>query len=238
MSTPQLTQNRGRQTKVALKVTMAVTGLIFVCFVLFHMYGNLKLFMGEEAFNHYAEFLQKDLLYPILPKTGGVWLLRAVLGLALVLHVVAALVTWKRGKAARGPVQYKVKKGVKKQYTYGGTATMRYGGIFIFLFVAFHLSQFTIAKFNVGALDIDSKHDPYGLVVSSFQVWWVYLIYLLAMIFLALHVNHGVFSALATLGLERTGREKGFRVLALVCALALLIGFMLPPTAILFGLIS
>ena len=58
------------------------------------------------------------------------------------------------------------------------------------------------------------------------------------MVFLALHVNHGVFSALATLGLERTGREKGFRVLALVCALALLIGFMLPPTAILFGLIS
>ena len=212
---------------------MAVTGLIFVCFVLFHMYGNMKLFFGQEAFNHYAEFLQKDLLYPILPKTGGVWLLRAVLGLALILHVWAAIKTWKRGKAARGPVQYKVKKGVKKQNTYGGTATMRWGGLFILFFVIFHLCQFTIVKFNVGAETFECN-NPYLLVVSSFQVWWVYLIYLLAMIFLALHVNHGVFSALATLGLERTGREKGFRVLALLCALALLVGFMLPPTAILF----
>ncbi|MBR5951476.1 MAG: succinate dehydrogenase cytochrome b subunit [Actinomycetaceae bacterium] len=236
MSTPQLTQNRGRQTKVALKVTMAVTGLIFVLFVLFHMYGNLKLFLGQEEFDTYAKFLQEDLLVPILPHTGGVWLLRLVLVTALVLHVVAALVTWKRGKAARGPVQYKVKKGVKKQYTYGGVNTMRYGGLFILLFVAFHLAQFTIVKFDVSAGNA-VEGSPYSLVVASFQVWWVYLIYLLAMIFLALHVNHGVFSALATLGLERTGREKGFRVLALICALAVLLGFMLPPTAILFGLI-
>ncbi len=219
---------------------MAVTGLIFVLFVLFHMYGNLKMLMGQEAFDHYAHFLQEDLLYPILPHKGGVWLMRIGLLIALVLHVWAAISTWKRGIEARGPEQYKVKKGQKKSYIYGRAETMRFGGLFILFFIVFHLFQFTIAKFNVGDLDatVNGDPSPYMLVVSSFQVWWVWLIYLVAMIFLALHVNHGVFSALATLGLERTGREAGFRALSAICALALLVGFMLPPTAILFGLVS
>lgn len=236
MSTPQLTQNRGRQTRVALKVIMAVTGLIFVLFVLFHMYGNLKLLMGAEAFDHYAEFLQEDLLYPILPHKGGVWLMRLGLLLCLVLHVYAAISTWKRGKRARGPEQYQIKKGSKKSYTYGSATTMRWAGLFLLFFIIFHLCQFTIMKFDVGGNAVEGS--PYSLVVSSFGVWWVYLIYLIAMVCLALHVNHGVFSALATLGLERTGREAGFRVLAAVCAIALLIGFLLPPTCVLFGLIS
>lgn len=215
---------------------MAVTGLIFVLFVLFHMYGNLKMLMGQEAFDHYAHFLQEDLLYPILPHKGGVWLMRLGLGVALILHVWAAASTWQRGNAARGPAQYKVKKGQKKSYLYGRTETMRYGGLFLLFFIVFHLLQFTAVKFDVGGNATEGS--PYSLVVSSFQVWWVWLIYLVAMICLALHVNHGVFSALATLGWERTGREAGFKVLSLICAAALLIGFMLPPTAILFGLIS
>ena len=215
---------------------MAVTGLIFVLFVLFHMYGNLKMLMGQEAFDHYAHFLQEDLLYPILPHKGGVWLMRLGLGVALILHVWAAVSTWKRGNAARGPAQYKVKKGQKKSYLYGRTETMRYGGLFLLFFIVFHLLQFTFVKFDLGGNATDGS--PYSLVVSSFQVWWVWLIYLVAMVCLALHVNHGVFSALATLGWERTGREAGFKILSLICAAALLIGFMLPPTAILFGLIS
>lgn len=215
---------------------MAVTGLIFVLFVLFHMYGNLKMLMGQEAFDHYAHFLQEDLLYPILPHKGGVWLLRLCLLLALVLHVWAAISTWMRGVAARGPEQYKVKKGSKKSYLHGSATTMRWAGLFLLFFIVFHLLQFTVVKFDVGGNATDGS--PYSLVVSSFSIWWVWLIYLVAMIFLALHVNHGVFSALATLGLERSGREKGFKVLSGICALALLVGFMLPPTAILFGLIA
>ena len=237
VSTTPLIQKRGRQTRVALKVTMAVTGLIFVLFVLLHMFGNLKILLGQEAFDAYAHYLQHDALTPILPDGGAVMLLRVVLIVSLVLHAYAGIKLWMIGNAARGPVKYKVKKGVKKQYTYGSAATMRHGGLFLLFFLVFHLLQFTIVKFDVSGGNAQDG-SIYSLVVASFQIWWVYLIYLTAMIFLALHVNHGVFSALATLGLERTGRESLFKVIAAVSALALLVGFMLPPTAIFLGMIS
>ena len=236
VSTTPLIQKRGRQTRVALKVTMAVTGLIFVLFVLLHMFGNLKILLGQEAFDAYAHYLQHDALTPILPDGGAVMLLRLVLIVSLVLHAYAGIKLWMIGNAARGPVKYKVKKGVKKQYTYGSAATMRHGGLFLLFVLVFHLLQFTIVKFDVSGNAQDGS--IYSLVVASFQIWWVYLIYLVAMIFLALHVNHGVFSALATLGLEHTGREQLFTLIAAICAIALLVGFMLPPTAILLGLIS
>ncbi|MCF2706889.1 succinate dehydrogenase cytochrome b subunit [Arcanobacterium haemolyticum] len=227
---------RGWQTTVALKVTMAITGLIFVLFVLFHMYGNLKMFMGAEAFNHYAHFLQEDLLYPILPHKGGVWLMRIGLLVAILLHIYCAAKLWKRAKAARGS-KYKVSSGTKKQLTYS-SRTMKYGGIILIAFIIFHILQFTALKINVGG-DYKSM-EPYDRVIAGFSAdnWWVWLVYFIAMCALAMHVRHGVFSALATLGLETREREIGFNVIAWICAVALLIGFMLPPTAILVGWIS
>ncbi|RTE50591.1 MULTISPECIES: succinate dehydrogenase cytochrome b subunit [unclassified Actinobaculum] len=234
MATSSLPVKRGRQTTVALKVAMAVTGLIFVLFVLFHMYGNLKLFMGAEAYNHYAEWLHEDLLYPILPHKGGVWILRVVLLLALCIHVFAAYKTWQRGRQGRG-AKYKVTKGKKRRLTYA-SRTMRYGGLILFAFIIFHILQFTALKINIGANY--SMVSPYERVVAGFSVWWCWLIYLIAMCALCLHVRHGVFSALATLGLDTRQREFAFNLIAWACALALLIGFMAPPTAILVGWIS
>ncbi len=227
---------RGWQTTVALKVTMALTGLIFVFFVLFHMYGNLKIFMGADAFNHYAHFLQEDLLHPILPHKGGVWLLRIVLLVSILLHVYCAAKLWARGKAARGS-KYKVTSGSKKKLTYA-SRTMRYGGIILIAFIIFHILHFTALKINVGG-DYATM-APYDRVVTAFSAdnWWVWLFYFIAMAALAMHVRHGVFSALATLGLETREREVAFNVIAWLCALALLVGFMLPPTAILVGWIS
>lgn len=217
---------------------MAVTGLIFVGFVLFHMYGNLKLFQGKETFDHYAHFLQNDLLYPILPHRGGLYLLRIGLALSLVLHVGSAAHLYLRNRRARGS-QYKVKRGVKKSQSYA-SRTMKVGGVILLLFIIFHILHFTALRINVGG-DY-SQLSPYERVVTAFDGGSAasiacYLFYLAAMCALALHVRHGVFSALATLGLDRRRREVMFNGIAWFCALALLIGFMAPPTAVLFGLI-
>nr|NLD40636.1 succinate dehydrogenase [Actinomycetales bacterium] len=62
-----LAPKRGaRNTTVAWKILMAVTGLFFVFFVVFHMYGNLKMLQGPEAYNGYALWL-REAFYPILP---------------------------------------------------------------------------------------------------------------------------------------------------------------------------
>ena len=67
---------------------MAVSGIVFVGFVLTHMYGNLKAFAGHDAFNEYAHHL-RTFGEPMLPYEGLLWVIRVGLIAALVVHVAA-----------------------------------------------------------------------------------------------------------------------------------------------------
>ena len=212
---------------------MAGTGLVFVGYVLLHMYGNLKALAGEESFNTYAEHL-RTLGEPILPYGGLLWIVRVVLILSLVGHVYAAYSLWARAGNARR-TKYAAAKRASR------TAWMRWGGTFLLLFLVWHLLHFTILKIspNAAADGPDVENNPYRLVVASFQVPWMTLIYVLAMLALALHLSHGVFSASQTLGL--TGSAAAYRRARLVGHAAAVVvagGFLLPPLAILFGLIK
>ncbi len=85
---PELVKgSRAARTTIALKILMAVSGLLFIGFVLGHMYGNLKAFSGEESFNEYAHHL-RELGTPMLPPYEGfLWIMRVGLLAALVVHV-------------------------------------------------------------------------------------------------------------------------------------------------------
>lgn len=212
---------------------MAVAGALFVFYVLMHMYGNLKVFWGREAFNGYAHHL-RVLGEPILPYAGFLWIFRALLILALLVHVGFGLHLWGKARRAR-PERYTVKRTVAATLS---SKAMRWGGVALLLFLVWHLLQFTILKFNVGSGDV-GKHDPYGLVVASFNVWWCVLIYLVALACLGMHLHHGVWSAAQTLGFTSTAASRRLWKLAgLVIALVVSVGFALPPLAILFGLIG
>ncbi|QRV01798.1 succinate dehydrogenase cytochrome b subunit [Arcanobacterium phocisimile] len=230
-------ENRGRKTTVALKVLMAVTGLFIVLFLLFHAFGNFKMFLGAEEYNHYADWLKHGLLYPILPKLWALWIFRIVLLTCIFGHMYAAIKLWKRGNDARGHEKYKVNSGSKVGVKYSYTAaTMRYGGIIIALFVVFHILQYTVLALQLGGPY--EAHDPYSNMIYGFSLWWVWLIYFISLGSIALHVSHGVWSALATLGLNTRRREHAFKIVAGVVGLAVFLGFMIPPTAILFGFIG
>ncbi|PID97025.1 MAG: succinate dehydrogenase [Actinomycetales bacterium] len=224
------------RTSVFLKFTMATTGALFVFYVLMHMYGNLKILAGTEAFDSYAEHL-RELLMPILPYSGFLWLFRALLVLSLVVHVYAALSLWGRANRAR-PQRYAVKtvaSGVRR------SPMMRWGGIALLLFLVFHLVQFTIPKVNFnGAFSAEQIGNSTGqLVIASFQLWWVVLIYVLAMVALGLHLFHGVWSAAQTFGLTNTARSRTIaHAVAHLTAAVVVIGFLVPPLAILFGIVK
>ncbi|HET6969340.1 MAG TPA: succinate dehydrogenase cytochrome b subunit [Ornithinibacter sp.] len=222
-----------RRTTIALKLLMAVTGLVFVGYVLLHMYGNLHVFAGEEAFNEYAETL-RTIGEPFLPYGGLLWIIRVVLILSLVGHAYAAFTLWSRAGGARRTKYAAAKTAMR-------TAWMRWGGVFLLLFLAWHLLHFTILKIspNADATGPDVENNPYRLVVASFQVPWMTLIYVLALVALAMHLAHGVFSAQQTLGV--TGTPAAYRrakVIGGVTALVVAGGFLVPPLAILFGLIK
>ncbi|WP_345040685.1 succinate dehydrogenase cytochrome b subunit [Georgenia daeguensis] len=228
-STVPTTPRRARYTTVALKWAMAISGLLFVLFVLAHMYGNLKAFSGQEAFDSYAHSL-RTLLYPYLPHEGFLWIQRVVLLVAVVVHVGAAVALWRRARTAR-PRRYVVSKRTAQTYS---ARTVRWGGLILLAFIIFHLLQFTTLTINVGG----TFDSPYERLVAAFSHWWLYLVYLVAIVMLTMHVRHGVWSSLQTLGASDRTRQRAINVVAYLVAAALLVGFMLPPTAILLGFVN
>ena len=224
-------QARSTRTTIALKLLMATSGVIFIGFVLVHMYGNLKAFGGHDAFNEYAEHL-RTFGEPILPRSGLLWIIRVVLIVSLVVHVAAAVALWRRARRAR-PVKYVMKKRTGATFA---SLMMRWGGVTILLFIVWHLINFSIGKVNVtgGATD-----DPYNLMVDTFDTWWLTIVYLVAMAMLGAHLHHGIFSATQTLGLTSNARARTLsKRVAFTLAVIIAGGFSLVPLFVLFGVIS
>ena len=212
---------------------MAVSGLIFIGFVFGHMYGNLKAFAGHDAFNEYAAHL-RTLGTPILPHGGFLWIARTVLILALVTHVVTGLKLWRRAKRAR-TVKYQVKKHTG---AIPASLILRWAGVAIFLFLIWHLLEFTIVKIDVSRTGVQ-LHDPYALMVASFQVWWLTLIYLAALTMLGAHLHHGFWAACQTLGFNGSARARATsRRFSLILALVITVGFAAVPVSVLLGIIE
>lgn len=223
--------SRSTRSTIALKMLMAVSGIIFILFVLLHMYGNLKAFAGHDAYNEYAEHL-RTIGEPMLPHSGLLWVIRAVLVVSLVVHVYAAVTLWHRAGKAR-TVKYQVKKNAASSFS---SRFMRWGGLTLLVFIVWHLLNFTIGKVNVSG---GATNDPYNLLVDSFDVWWLTLIYLVAMAALALHLHHGVWSSAQTLGLTNNAKaRRNAKTLGWIVAVVIAGGFSLVPVFVLAGVIS
>jgi succinate dehydrogenase / fumarate reductase cytochrome b subunit len=222
---------RSTRSTIALKITMAVSGLIFVLWVLAHMYGNLKAFAGHDAFDEYAAHL-RTMGQPILPHAGALWIIRCILIVAIVAHVASAVVLWRRARRAR-TTRYQVKRN---RHSSLSSRTMRWGGICLLLFIVWHLINFTAPRVNVTG---GSTADPYNLTVDSFDTWWLTLIYLAAMLALGMHIRHGVWSACQTLGwTSTTGARHRAKQLGIVLAVVIAGGFSLVPIFVLAGVIT
>ena len=222
------------RSTVALKALMAVTGLIMLGYLLAHMYGNLKVFAGESAFNEYAHHL-RVLGEPLLPYSGALWVIRAVLVGSVLGHMYAAFSLWSRAQKARGGItRYQSKQartGVQRTYA---SFTLRWGGVVIALFVLYHLMHLT---WNIVAPG-GAAPEPYDRVVNGFRIWWVVIVYTIAMVAVGFHLRHGTWSALTTLGANVSSlARRRLNLLAYAVAGLVTIGFLLPPYAIVFGLV-
>lgn len=222
---------RASRSTIALKLLMAISGLVFVGFVLTHMYGNLKAFAGHDAFNEYAHHL-RTFGEPMLPHEGLLWIIRVALLGSLIVHVYAAVMLWRRAQAAR-TVPYVMKKSTG---AIPASRLMRWGGVTLLLFIIWHLLNFTVGKVNVQG---GPTNDPYNLLVDTFDTWWLTLIYLVAMLALGAHLHHGVWSAAQTLGLTGTAKARAtWKRIAFALALVISVGFSLVPIFVLAGVIE
>lgn len=220
-----------------LKAVMAISGLIMILFLLVHMYGNLHIFAGKEAFDAYAAGF-RTLFEPFVPYAGVLWIIRVTLLTAVGLHAYSAVTLWKRARVAtggQGGSRYestRARTGVQRSYA---SFTMRWGGVTLGLFIIYHLLHLTTNTIAPGG----ASSSPYTRVVNGFEIWWVTAFYVLAVIALGFHVWHGFWSAFATLGANTSLKRRQFlNAVATVIALVITVGFITPPLAILFGLVG
>jgi succinate dehydrogenase / fumarate reductase cytochrome b subunit len=195
-----------RSTSVGRKFVMAASGVVMYGYVLVHMAGNLKIFTGQEHFDEYAEFLRR-IGDPILGHSWFLWIMRPVLLLALFSHVWAATQLTIQSKRAR-PISYR-EKDVTVNYA---SRTMRIGGLVLLVFIVFHLLNLTTGTVHPGG---DFEHgEVYANTVTTLDVWWVAALYLVAMLALAFHLFHGMWSIFQTFGVNSPERDRMARVLA------------------------
>lgn len=209
-------------SSIGKKAVMAVTGLIMVGFLIAHMLGNLQVFAGPLKINEYAAALRD--LGPLL------WVARAGLAIALVLHVIAAYQLTRRKQTAR-PVGYAHEE---PQVSTFAARTIRWGGVLLLVFIVLHLLHLTFGTIHPA---FDAK-DIYGNLVAGFQIWWVTALYLVAMVGLGLHLYHGTWSSIRTLGLTRASGNPLKRRVSAVLAWVLYVGFSLVPIAVLARLVG
>ena len=219
-----MSQARGFvDSTIGRKVIMAVTGAILFGFVLAHMLGNLQVYLGPEAMNNYAVFLRQ-----VLHGTG-LWIARAVLLVAVVLHIWSAASLTLTSRRAR-PEGYRLEKW--KESTYA-SRTMRWGGVILLLFVIYHLLHFTTGTLHQSFIEGDVYHN----FVAGFRNVWVSAFYIFAMLALGLHLRHGLWSMCQTLGVSHPRYIRMAHVGAWIFAAIIVIGNISFPLAVLAGIV-
>jgi succinate dehydrogenase / fumarate reductase, cytochrome b subunit len=205
------------------KAVMAVTGIILVAYLLTHVLANLLVFQGPERINRYAALLHG---------TGGaLWAARLVLLVAAILHIVAAVQLTRRQQAAR-PVGYAA--GRKPQVSTLASRTIRWGGALILVFLVYHILHFTTGTAHPDFVEL----NPYHNVVTGFANPLVALFYIVAMVFVGLHLYHGVWSSARSLGVSPPSPRPLERRLAFALAVIVWLGFTAIVVAVALGMIG
>jgi succinate dehydrogenase / fumarate reductase, cytochrome b subunit len=157
---------------------------------------------------------------------------RSLLLLALITHVALVVQLYKRSLAAR-PVGYRVKKNIATTYA---AATMKYSGPALLLYILFHLAHFTFPGLSLGDHQF-SPLDVYGNFVAGFQLPWVTLLYVTANLLLGMHLFHGGYSLLQSLGANHPRYNARAKLAARAFAIVVTAGNVAMPIAVLIGII-
>ncbi len=204
---------RTLSASIGKKFMMAVTGLGFILFLAAHLAGNLTIYAGGDAFDAYAAKLHGLGVLLKLAEAG-------LIGFALV-HIISGLYLFLKNRQAR-PVRYAVDKRAGGRTL--SSVTMPYTGLLILAFVLFHLVNFTFVD--------KSQTTVFRIVSAAFSNPLYVVVYIAAMIVVALHVRHGFWSAFLTLGANHPKYMPAIMALSIVLGLIVGFGFGLLPVYI------
>ena len=221
-------------SNIGKKIIAAVTGLILFGFIAGHVAGNLKVFTGTTAeglphIDEYAHFL-RVVGVPLVPENMVIWTARVVLLISVILHITVVIQLAMQSSEAR-PVGY-VK--TKRKMASPAALYMMFSGGLIAFFIVFHLLHFTAGVIQIG----DFEHGKvYSNIQNSFSAdyWYIPVFYIITMVVLGLHLNHGLWSLFQTLGLDNPDRNKIIRIGSTITTILIIAGFIAIPLAFLSG---
>jgi succinate dehydrogenase / fumarate reductase cytochrome b subunit len=210
------------RSAIGRKALMAVTGIVLFAYVVGHLLGNLKVFQGREALDHYAATLR---LFPAL-----LWAVRLLLLVAVLVHAVAGIQLWLERRSAR-PIAYREWRPTGSS---AASRTMIWSGFLILGFVIYHLLDLTFGvanpDFREGAVFHNLVESLGRAAASGF--------YVVAVAGLGVHLWHGLWSMFQSLGLATSGYADGLKRFAVAFAVILAVGFAAIPLAVIFGVIG
>jgi succinate dehydrogenase / fumarate reductase cytochrome b subunit len=209
------------QSTIGKKVAVAATGLVMFGFVVGHLLGNLQIFQGPEKINSYSHFLKHT--------AALLWGTRIVLLFSVIIHVIFTIQLRLRNRAGR-PVAYEMHE---PQYSTMSARVMFWSGLYLLTYIVYHLLHFTFGSVHPRF----SPTDVYANVIVGFSSWSVSLFYIVGMVCLGLHLHHGVWSVFQTLGLNHPSYNPWKKRLAIFSSIAIPLGYISIPAAVLAGIL-
>lgn len=206
------------QSTIGKKIVVALTGVVLYGFLIGHVAGNLLVFGGPAVYNHYAEAIKAN---PLL-----LWGTRSVLLLSIFLHIIYTVQLTIRNRSSR-PVSYSEYNPRQANFP---SRVMIWSGLLVAVFIVYHLLHFTF-----GIVHPDFLADVYQNVITGFQVTWVAVFYIVAMLALSFHLFHGIWSVFQTLGLNHPKYNAARKIFAALVTLVIIGGFISIPVAVMTG---
>ena len=211
------------------KYIMALSGAGLFGFVVVHMLGNLQVFLGPEALNHYAVFLKS--------KPSLLWGARLGLLVLVFLHILTGVQLTLRNRAARLE-KYDRNKPYRASYA---SRTLFLSGAALFAFIVYHLMHFTVGLVDPAYLqlrDAANRHDVYRMTILGFSHPAVSAFYIASMALLCLHLSHGVGSTFQSIGFKNKQTAAWIDRVSKILAVIVFLGNSSMPLAVLAGILK
>jgi succinate dehydrogenase / fumarate reductase cytochrome b subunit len=204
------------RSAVGKKWLMALSGIVLMGFVISHLIGNLKLYLGRGELDLYGEAL-RSMPGHLLPRTFLLWTIRAVLIAAFFVHVQASVSLTRMNQKARTTRYQSPRDYLAANYA---SRTMRWSGVIVLLYLAFHLMDLTWGFANGKFV----RGDPYNNLIFSLQRPVVAVVYVLANLALGVHLTHGAWSMFQSLGVNNPRINAWRRHFARAFAAVIVVG--------------
>ena len=195
--------NSTNSRTILLKKLMAIAGLIWFVYLIYHLLSVLTFHSGEVVFNAFYSWLNSSWIYPVL---------LTLLGSTIIFHIYVAVTRQLDNNKSAGI-------GYKKSYPRAVPRVVAWSGAaLIFLFIVIHSVQML-------SIDETNLYQHMVLIFSNPLMW---VIYALGMIAISAHLHHSLSNVLQTLGVSSRQHHN----LAWLIVIVIMLGFASIPLSI------